>query len=152
MVVSEFCPCALHVYNCEHLHRDEYGDETLQDLVPGGPWHVLAISAVYAILVTKIGPAFMRDRKPYELSTAIKLYNVVNIVANTAIFIQAMLATSYGVDCFRCFVQPKYAHQWWLSVSYFYLKIFDMLDTVFFIMRKKFNQVSTLHVIHHAGK
>ena len=35
---------------------------------------------------------------------------------------------------------------WW----YFFSKFIDLLDTVFFIMRKKFNQVSALHVIHHS--
>ena len=35
---------------------------------------------------------------------------------------------------------------WW----YFFSKFVDLLDTVFFIMRKKFGQVSSLHVIHHS--
>jgi len=35
---------------------------------------------------------------------------------------------------------------WW----YFFSKFIDLLDTIFFIMRKKFNQVSALHVIHHS--
>jgi hypothetical protein len=30
------------------------------------------------------------------------------------------------------------------------LKIFDLADTVFFILRKKWNQVTPLHVIHHS--
>ena len=35
---------------------------------------------------------------------------------------------------------------WW----YFFSKFIDLLDTIFFIMRKKYNQVSALHVIHHS--
>lgn len=31
------------------------------------------------------------------------------------------------------------------------LKIFDLLDTIFFILRKKQNQITFLHVYHHAG-
>lgn len=31
------------------------------------------------------------------------------------------------------------------------LKIFDLLDTIFFILRKKENQITFLHVYHHAG-
>ncbi len=34
---------------------------------------------------------------------------------------------------------------WWYYIS----KGVEFLDTVFFIMRKKFNQVSFLHVYHH---
>lgn len=34
---------------------------------------------------------------------------------------------------------------WW----YFFTKFTEFFDTLFFIMRKRFNQVSTLHIIHH---
>lgn len=34
---------------------------------------------------------------------------------------------------------------------YFLMKIVDLLDTVFFVMRKKWNQISFLHVYHHGG-
>lgn len=34
---------------------------------------------------------------------------------------------------------------------YFIVKIIDLLDTVFFVLRKKYNQISFLHVYHHAG-
>lgn len=34
---------------------------------------------------------------------------------------------------------------WWYYVS----KGIEYLDTVFFILRKKFNQISFLHVYHH---
>lgn len=40
-----------------------------------------------------------------------------------------------------------------LQASYFFflLKVVDMLDTIFFILRKKNNQVTFLHIYHHAG-
>lgn len=34
---------------------------------------------------------------------------------------------------------------------YFIMKVFDLLDTVFFVLRKKQSQISFLHVYHHAG-
>lgn len=34
---------------------------------------------------------------------------------------------------------------WW----YFFSKFTEFLDTIFFVMRKRNDQVSTLHVIHH---
>ncbi|PRD26238.1 UNVERIFIED_CONTAM: Elongation of very long chain fatty acids protein 4, partial [Trichonephila clavipes] len=34
---------------------------------------------------------------------------------------------------------------------YYLLKFLDLLDTVFFVLRKKYNQVTFLHVVHHAG-
>ena len=32
---------------------------------------------------------------------------------------------------------------------FFFTKFIDLLDTVFFIMRKKNNQLTFLHVMHH---
>jgi len=34
---------------------------------------------------------------------------------------------------------------------YFLLKILDLVDTIFFVLRKKQNQVTFLHVYHHVG-
>lgn len=34
---------------------------------------------------------------------------------------------------------------WW----YYFSKFTEFFDTLFFILRKKFSHVSTLHVIHH---
>jgi len=36
---------------------------------------------------------------------------------------------------------------WWFYIS----KLFELLDTVIFIARKKNNQISFLHVFHHAS-
>lgn len=35
--------------------------------------------------------------------------------------------------------------------TYFLLKVADLLDTVFFVLRKKQNQISFLHLYHHTG-
>lgn len=35
--------------------------------------------------------------------------------------------------------------------TYFLLKVADLLDTVFFVLRKKSNQISFLHLYHHTG-
>lgn len=38
-----------------------------------------------------------------------------------------------------------------LSYCYYLLKILDLFDTVFFVLRKKTQQISFLHVYHHAA-
>ena len=35
---------------------------------------------------------------------------------------------------------------WWFYIS----KILELFDTLFFVLRKKNNQISFLHVYHHA--
>lgn len=37
------------------------------------------------------------------------------------------------------------------SHTYFILKVADLLDTVFFVLRKKEKQISFLHLYHHTG-
>ncbi|CAG4931912.1 unnamed protein product [Parnassius apollo] len=40
---------------------------------------------------------------------------------------------------------------WKVCYTYFLINIIDLLDTVFFVLRKKQNQVTFLHVYHHFG-
>lgn len=58
---------------------------------------------------------------------------------------------------FFCIPEPKYDYSkegdTFVQVSYLFyiLKLVDLFDTVFFILRKKNNQVTFLHIYHHAG-
>lgn len=38
----------------------------------------------------------------------------------------------------------------WSCYLYWLTKFIDLLDTVFFVLRKKYNQISLLHVYHHS--
>ena len=73
---------------------------------------------------------------------------------NRLFFCQSMVTGWYGKYSFRC--QPvDYSNDpealrmargcWWYYMS----KFLELMDTIFFVLRKKNNHVSTLHVIHH---
>lgn len=47
--------------------------------------------------------------------------------------------------------QPKAMALLNLTYATFMLKIIELIETVFFVMRKKYNQISKLHVYHHAS-
>ena len=47
-------------------------------------------------------------------------------------------------DCDVCPIQMAHL-SWWYYIS----KFLEFSDTIFFVLRKKFSHVSTLHVIHH---
>lgn len=49
-------------------------------------------------------------------------------------------------DYFEMTVEPG---ETFLGYSYFLLKIYDLIETIFFVLRKKQRQVSFLHVYHH---
>ncbi|XP_052800747.1 elongation of very long chain fatty acids protein 4-like isoform X2 [Mya arenaria] len=115
----------------------------------------LVITAIYVIFVTKIGPAFMKDREPFKLKWPIVIYNFICIAINAHICTSLLYNTTmvgYNYSCqpvdfsdnpFEVNIAKAL---WW----FYFSKCVEMLDTVFFVLRKKQNQVSFLHVYHHA--
>ena len=128
---------------------DIYGDPTMRESFPGGPLNVLVIVTSYLLIVLYIGPRLMKNRKAYGLSSLMKVYNLSNIVFNTIIFVVAMKVSNFGLKCFQCGSVITSDEQLVVGGGYYYLKIFDLLDTLIFILRKKDSQVSRLHVVHH---
>lgn len=55
-----------------------------------------------------------------------------------------------------CIPQPRNDYSYvstkilYISYTFYLLKVTDLLDTVFFILRKKNSQVTFLHIYHHA--
>lgn len=46
---------------------------------------------------------------------------------------------------------PEMTNVVWITYFYYILKIIDLLDTLFFVLRKRNNQITFLHVYHHGG-
>nr|CAD7398518.1 unnamed protein product [Timema cristinae] len=95
----------------------------------GSPVYLLVIIALYLFFVLVAGPKFMENRRPYNLKKIIAAYNIFQVVANAYLF--------YGL-----------AGMVW---KIYILKIVDLLDTIFFVLRKKSNQVTFLHMYHHVS-
>lgn len=119
-----------------------------------GPLPTVCICLTYAFIVKIVGPKLMEDRKPFQLRKTLIVYNFLQVVFSSWLFYEAMDAAWYKDYSFRC--QPvDYSRSpnamriasgcWW----YFFSKFTEFFDTFFFVMRKKYDQVSTLHVIHH---
>lgn len=49
-------------------------------------------------------------------------------------------------DYFEMKLEP---YEYLLAYGYFLLKIYDLVETLFFVLRKKQSQVSFLHLYHH---
>lgn len=137
---------------------------------------VLLSVTLYLWFVNGRGQKWMEDRKPFDLSRIIQVYNLVQVVANAAVCYMVSESFCYKTSDrllyhlqtvvyvprvknieFFCVPEPynDFSREAdvlvYLSYFYYILKFVDLLDTIFFILRKKNNQVTFLHVYHHAG-
>lgn len=119
-------------------------------------WKVPAIIAVYLVAVLKVGPRFMENRKPYDLKHWIRLYNLVQVAANSCFFLYEIYLLwkrpdfSYVCQPVDFTVGASGFEELYTSYAYLLLKVLDLADTMFFVLRKKQSHVSFLHVYHHA--
>lgn len=119
------------------------------NLLTGYDMYLPALIICYVLFAIKLGPWFMKDRQAFDLRIAMRIYNFVNALINLGILMYGMYLTNFGVSFFTCeAINETYsAHICDLLLC---SRIIDFLDTVFFVLRKKFNQISPLHVTHHA--
>ncbi|OAD53043.1 Elongation of very long chain fatty acids protein 7 [Eufriesea mexicana] len=98
----------------------------------------------------------MKNRKPFDLHVVMQIYNLIQIVLCSYVFYKALdLAWLYHYS-FYCepvdySYTPRALEISWVVWLYFIVKLIDLLDTVFFVLRKKEEQISFLHVYHHTG-
>ncbi|XP_039452962.1 elongation of very long chain fatty acids protein 4-like [Culex pipiens pallens] len=107
------------------------------------------------LLVVWVGPKLMRDRKPFDLSSVLIPYNLAMALLNLYICVQLFVGSTqlgYSYICEPCqqsFSGPEMrivGAVWW----YYFSKVLEFMDTFFFILRKKENQLTFLHVYHHS--
>ena len=68
--------------------RDKRSDS--YPLMSMNPIFILGISLIYILLVTWIGPWFMRDREPYSLKKTILVYNFIQVVISLYILVEGL--------------------------------------------------------------
>lgn len=140
-----------------HDSLSSAGDKRLQHLpLLGSPLPITFILTVYILFVKFIGPHLMKNREPFELKTTLLVYNALMVILSTCQFIRGGIYGWFGTYSYTC--QPiDYSNSWdgvgmaYTAYIYYLSKIIELLDTVFFVLRKKQSQVTTLHISHHAG-
>lgn len=137
--------------------NEEVADPRTRDLfLISSPWAGLALLAFYLYFIFDLGPKLMEKRAPFQLQRLMQVYDAIQIAACCYIVYQALTLAwlqDYKLKCTPVDYSDnpravQIARAVW---AYFLLKTFDLLDTVFFVLRKKQNQVTFLHVYHHAG-
>ncbi|XP_067632980.1 very long chain fatty acid elongase 4 isoform X2 [Eurosta solidaginis] len=98
----------------------------------------------------------MKDRPPYQLKSYIVVYNAAQMLSCAYIICEIFRITSTKIFQFwECSMFESNTHAEYLfnRVTYFlfWLKISELSETIVFVLRKKQNQVSNLHVFHHCS-
>ncbi|KAI3374333.1 hypothetical protein L3Q82_006171 [Scortum barcoo] len=92
------------------------------------PVEMTSILLAYVFFSLYVGPRLMANRKALHLNTAMIVYNISMVLMNGYIVYEMIRVA-------------------WL---FYFSKYIELLDTVFFVLRKKQSQITFLHVFHHS--
>lgn len=142
-----------------HDFWEEYSSPGVNKLplMSGGPATVVMITLFYVVLVKYLGPAFMRHRKPFDLRGVMIYYNLFLVMLNGFGLVVSLPISGWGLSNLQCkVIDPTLldtGDRWLIYLGYLYFmsKFIDYFDTIFFVLRKKFDHISGLHVFHHAA-
>jgi hypothetical protein len=117
------------------------------------PYPILLIFALYLLYVLKIGPSHMKNREPYNLNDLIRVYNILQVITCTYIVFCAHYYHGYSFFTFtKCTRAPEGIKEGQIASKemiqfhigfylFMQLRLLELIETVFFVLRKKFNQV-----------
>jgi len=140
-----------------HQFWIDFGDRRVKSFLifSSGPYVPITISIIYFCLVMKFIPNFMKSREPFKLQAVIKSYNIILMAINTFYFIFMLRLLNYGIELLDMSIPSDEENspniQIEMKILYFYhiTKVIDYIETIFFALRKKTNQISFLHLYHH---
>ena len=124
-------------------------------LVKGGIWRLLFMIIIYISVTYLIIPMYMKNRRAYKLKTCLLVYNSLMIAINAYLFHQILFSTELSI--FLNFQFPNIKDTSFEAMNHIRLaklftisRLIDLLDTVFFGLRKKNKQITFLHLYHHS--
>ncbi|XP_069020703.1 very long chain fatty acid elongase 4-like [Embiotoca jacksoni] len=133
----------------------ENGDKRTDSwLLVDSPVPISCIFLSYLIIIW-VGPKLMANRQPVNLKPVMIVYNFA-MVCMSAYMVYEFTASSW-LARYSLLCQPvDYSDSplamrmaracWW----FYFSKVIELIDTIFFILRKKNSQLTFLHVYHHS--
>ncbi|XP_067928969.1 very long chain fatty acid elongase 7-like [Watersipora subatra] len=117
-------------------------------------WPSVALCLLYTLAVTVVGPWWMSNRKPFEIKGLMIAYNFSMVAFCGYILCEFLMSgwlTGYSLRCQPVdYSESPQALRMLRACHLFYIsKFVEFVDTIFFVMRKKFTHISFLHVFHH---
>lgn len=115
---------------------------------------LMCIFLGYFIIVFLIAPKLMKGKSPLNLTLFTRIYNIAQVIICS--WIVKWSHADFGLSfrtVWKCLDDSIYVNrmieyktiQWWFLI----LRLTELIETVVFVLRKKQNQVSMLHVYHH---
>ncbi|KAL3178165.1 hypothetical protein MRX96_038685 [Rhipicephalus microplus] len=138
-----------------YLWCTSFADRRTEDwLLVKSPIPMLLIIAAY-LCVVRYGPRIMASRPPFQLKPFLVVYNFAVAGLNLYIAMEILYCITKRRYSWLCQLVDYSDHPleiriaralWWYYMS----KLIELMDTVFFVLRKKDNQLTYLHVYHHS--
>jgi len=119
----------------------------------GSCWPQIMICCAYVAIV-KIGMQFMKTRAAVEIRSLMVAYNLFMVVLNSFVVLELLRFAWFNGYSLSCASVPpgdgidvsrviRAAYLFW------FIKLVEFSDTFMFVMRKKYSQITFLHVFHH---
>mmetsp|Transcript_13433 Transcript_13433/g.20973 ORF Transcript_13433/g.20973 Transcript_13433/m.20973 type:complete len:393 (-) Transcript_13433:449-1627(-) len=92
--------------------------------------------------------------EPRRLRWTLALYNASNVIISSYIAIEVLQYKLRHKSAFMCNAlntDPDGQRLAWVFYLFFLQKLWEFMDTWFFLLRKSFRQVTFLHLFHHAS-
>lgn len=134
---------------------NQIADDRVRDwLFMKDPFPMVLIVIGYLAAVFKIGPCYMLVRRPFNLKPLLAVYNLGMVLSCIAVLI-GYYKSGYRPNSFMACLEIDYSNDpnamrilnimWWTHI----IKIVELVETIFFLLRKKQSQITFLHVYHH---
>lgn len=135
----------------------EYRDKRIDGwFLMGSIWPTVIMCVLYVLFSKVLGPLYMKNRNPIEMKGLMSAYNILQVVCCLWMLIKLWMngwGTYFNHLCQPVDKNPDPNSPAMIMASalyWFYMsKLLDFVDTFFFVIRKKNNQITALHVIHH---
>ncbi|KAI1883265.1 hypothetical protein AGOR_G00243430 [Albula goreensis] len=119
------------------------------------PILMTAILLGYIFVMLYVGPRYMANRKPFQLKEAMIVYNFSMVAFNAYIVYEFMMSgwgTTYTWRCDLCdpSSSPEALRMVRVAWLFYFSKYIELMDTMFFVLRKKHSQITFLHIFHHS--
>lgn len=147
----EFIQPYIQAYNdYDTKHHDP---RTADWFMLSSPIPSLIICILYVIIV-QLGQYLMKGREPFQINKILIYYNFLLVICSVYMVYEYLMGGwlfEYGFSCVPVDKSnsPQALRMASVCWVFFISKFVELLDTVFFIMRKKNNQITFLHVFHH---